>query len=121
MDIIREYVNTYVNGFAQLIVPGTEQANRAEISIVSGTLKVDAFKQMGDNSFTTVYSASLSAPQKTVIRVEHTTYIPVFSSMNYSDDKANCPGFDVGLILAEGMSADAKPVGGFITVRNYWE
>lgn len=43
MDIIREYVNTYVNGFAQLIVPGTEQANRAEISIVSGTLKVDAW------------------------------------------------------------------------------
>lgn len=77
MDIIREYVNTYVNGFAQLIVPGTEQANRAEISIVSGTLKVDAFKQMGDNSFTTVYSASLSAPQKTVIRVEHTTYIHI--------------------------------------------
>ncbi len=49
------------------------------------------------------------------------SFIPVFSSMNYSDDKANCPGFDVGLILAEGMSADAKPVGGFITVRNYWE
>lgn len=83
MDIIREYVNTYVNGFAQLIVPGTEQANRAEISIVSGTLKVDAFKQMGDNSFTSVYSASLSAPQKTVIRVEYTTYIFNFSGTGY--------------------------------------
>lgn len=48
------------------------------------------------------------------------SFVPVLSSMNYSDDRSKCPGFDVGLTLQEGLTADAKPVGGFITVRNCW-
>ena len=48
------------------------------------------------------------------------SFVPVLSSMNYSDDRSKCPGFDVGLTLQEGLTADAKPVGGFITARNSW-
>lgn len=64
-------------------MPGTEQANRAEISIVSGTLHLDVYKVRSDNSFAPVYNANLSAPQKTVIRVENATYHFNFSGTGY--------------------------------------
>lgn len=49
------------------------------------------------------------------------SFIPVLSSMNYTDDYNESPGFDVGLSLEEGESDSAKPVGGFITIRNCWK
>lgn len=96
--------------------------NAEEKAVVfDGTFGIDTGVQLfaTDEDFTVIASFQLESFGK--LGLLNYSFIPVFSSMNYSDDKANCPGFDVGLILAEGTSADAKPVGGFITVRNYWE
>ena len=78
MDIIREYTNISVKGTGELKVPGTEQANRAEISILSGALTVNVLKETGGTT-NKVYSAHLTAPQKTVVRVENANYLFQFT------------------------------------------
>ena len=82
MDIIREYENCYVNGTGQLEVPGTEQVNRAEISILRGELTVTVYRYIG-SSGSKVYSATLAAPQKTVIKVDKSRYVFQFTGTGY--------------------------------------
>lgn len=89
--------------------------------IFDGTFGIDTGVQLFATNKDFTIIASFQLENFGELGLLNYSFIPVFSSMNYSDDKGNCPGFDVGLILAEGMSADTKPVGGFITVRNYWE
>ena len=82
MDIIREYENCYVNGTRQLEVPGTDQVNRAEISILRGELTVTVYRYVG-SSGSKVYSATLTAPQKTVIKVDNSRYVFQFTGTGY--------------------------------------
>lgn len=95
--------------------------NTAENAVIfDGTFGIDTGVQLfaTNKDFTIIASFQLESFRG--LGMPNFSFVPVFSSMNYSDDKGKCPGFDVGLILAEGISADTKPVGGFITTRNYW-
>lgn len=95
--------------------------NTAENTVIfDGTFGIDTGVQLfaTNKDFTIIASFQLESFRG--LGMPNFSFVPVFSSMNYSDDKGKCPGFDVGLILAEGISADTKPVGGFITTRNYW-
>ena len=78
MDIIREYANISVSGSGELKVPGTVQANRAEIIVLSGELTVNVLKETNGTT-SKVYSATLTAPQKTVVRVENANYLFQFT------------------------------------------
>lgn len=49
------------------------------------------------------------------------SFIPVISAMKYAEDRRNCPGFDIGLSLEQGMDDDAIATGGFINIRNCWK
>lgn len=82
MDIIREYENCYVNGTGQLEVPGTDQVNRAEISILRGELTVTVCRYVG-SSGSKVYSATLTAPQKTVVKIDNNKYVFQFTGTGY--------------------------------------
>ncbi|WP_432628983.1 hypothetical protein [Brotaphodocola sp.] len=48
-------------------------------------------------------------------------FIPVLSSMNYTEDKKKSPGFDIGLFLAAGNDPETIPTGGFVNFRNSWK
>lgn len=82
MDIIREYANRQVDGTATLDVPGTAQANRAEICALSGTLKVAVYTSVhlaAGIAWDKVYETTLTAPQKAVVRIENQQYQFTFS------------------------------------------
>ena len=82
MDVIREYTNCYVNGSRQLEIPGTDQVNRAEISILRGELTVTVYRYVG-SSGSKVYSATLTAPQKTAIKISNSKYVFQFIGTGY--------------------------------------
>lgn len=88
--------------------------------IFDGTFGIDTGVQLfaTNRDFTVIASFQLESFRG--LDMLNFSFVPVLSSMNYSDDRGKSPGFDVGLILAEGISAETKPVGGFITTRNYW-
>lgn len=95
--------------------------NTAENAVIfDGTFGIDTGVQLfaTNKDFTIIASFQLESFRG--LGMPNFSFVPVLSSMNYSDDRGKSPGFDVGLILAEGISAETKPVGGFITTRNYW-
>lgn len=57
--------------------------------------------------------------------VKNFSFIPVLSSMNYTEDKNNTnqksPGFDLGLSMQDGESLETVATGGFVNIRNSWK
>ncbi len=49
------------------------------------------------------------------------SFIPVLSTMNYTEGKSDPPGFDIGLSLQNGEREDTIATGGFINIRNCWK